>query len=773
MSHLPAPSPNHSPLTDMVPSSSNQTAPHLLQHRARPQTTSSSRPPMPYALLIAIDNYPRLRKLKGAIADLDAVYDFLTNKMRGNPEDRIKCLKDGDATRDAIIEHIRALGQNSTIKRDDPIIVFFAGHGAEVDPPAGWPAGRFSKVQMLCPYDFHPSTAGNTPDTKVIQGIPDRTLGALLNLISGTKGDNIAVIFDCCFSGSGTRQDDEPEDSTSLIRGVDLPKDYAISPKLDQDIWSQVRDTADGARCSRPAGNHEDSSWQSHVLLAACMENERSRERDGRGLFTVALLQTLDRPGWECFTYENLVKSLPPIPDQNPHCEGFHATRHLFRTTTTVAPSNPGPFLITRQTEAPRPPETEHSTACSTLNFAIGKWKRTEPNPVQLAMVRYNLSVGFSYGIAKGALFTYYADEELSPQAKLGTLTAVQVEAYKSVLECNNGSLSYLDAQRSPQTAYARLTSRTTDDRFRRWWIAEEDVALRGLFLQAVEDVQRERDGEWKGLPILSDTSPVVTISSLKVKGRVTFEIHDETCLKYGLKEMHGATIPCDVARLSDVISSASHFFFYLHLNCHITKSPTVSNGRVRLECTELELESLDENLSHWVYKPKEGNKIKGNLMELYVGEDDSEKKLYGYKVVNDTVMPLYAALFYFDMSDLSIVRYYSPTISGGSNTAYSIPASGGELTIGYGSGGIPPYRYLLRPGQDVDVGILKLFLFNKTYPQVNIEQTSPFLEGSRLSGTRTETQDLHFWDSIDVYVIQRRMCANNLKERISGCLPF
>lgn len=105
------------------------------------------------------------------------------------PSSQIDTLFNHSATRRNIRDHFEALAINSCIQVGDPILIFYAGHGAETDPPKGWKSGGGShpKIQMLCPYDFVPST-NNSDDA---QGIPDLTLATLLNQLAKAKGDNI------------------------------------------------------------------------------------------------------------------------------------------------------------------------------------------------------------------------------------------------------------------------------------------------------------------------------------------------------------------------------------------------------------------------------------------------------------------------------------------------------------------------------------------------------------------------------------------------------
>jgi hypothetical protein len=77
------------------------------------------------------------------------------------------------------------LAADLRINRDDPILVFYAGHGGEVTTPKGWKVDD-PKVQMLLPHDY-----GSNGDGRRVHGIPDKTIGALLSRIAEKKGDNI------------------------------------------------------------------------------------------------------------------------------------------------------------------------------------------------------------------------------------------------------------------------------------------------------------------------------------------------------------------------------------------------------------------------------------------------------------------------------------------------------------------------------------------------------------------------------------------------------
>ncbi|KAI0031229.1 hypothetical protein K488DRAFT_36948, partial [Vararia minispora EC-137] len=156
-----------------------------------------------HVLLIGINVYPAFSGLNGAVADVNLVRDFLVNTL-GVPDDRthIRTLLNENATRDRIIASFQELAsKDNMIKKDDPILIFYAGHGSTLPKPPKWDASS-SEIQCLVAHD-----AGyDDKEGKWVKGVvPDVTLASLLATLAKAKGDNITVILDCCHSGSGAR----------------------------------------------------------------------------------------------------------------------------------------------------------------------------------------------------------------------------------------------------------------------------------------------------------------------------------------------------------------------------------------------------------------------------------------------------------------------------------------------------------------------------------------------------------------------------------------
>ena len=150
-----------------------------------PHLTLPSRRSRIYALLIGINDYVSLPKLAGAVNDARAVEEFLKSQMNV-PSDRIRLMLDHDASRKNIIDALSQLSKDREINRDDPILIYYAGHGTQLKPPKGWEAGGPGrKIQGICPCDYK---------KKSVDTIPDRTIGGYLDLICEKKGNNIVFL---------------------------------------------------------------------------------------------------------------------------------------------------------------------------------------------------------------------------------------------------------------------------------------------------------------------------------------------------------------------------------------------------------------------------------------------------------------------------------------------------------------------------------------------------------------------------------------------------
>jgi hypothetical protein len=142
-----------------------------------------SESPRLYALVIGINDYQNVARLDGAVSDAKDFIKYLEESMKV-PPNRIRVLLDKQASRSAIIRAFQELQNDTRIRLNDPIVIFYAGHGAELAPPARWEAGGVGRrIQSLVPQNYGVK--------ECVYPIPDRTISALIDGIASKKGDNI------------------------------------------------------------------------------------------------------------------------------------------------------------------------------------------------------------------------------------------------------------------------------------------------------------------------------------------------------------------------------------------------------------------------------------------------------------------------------------------------------------------------------------------------------------------------------------------------------
>jgi uncharacterized caspase-like protein len=139
-------------------------------------TTSAKRNPL-YAIVIGINNYAdsSLDKLSGSVPDAEAVREYLQGDLKV-PSDQIIFLCNQEASRKNILDAFEKLKSDPRIQENDPILIYYAGHGGETVRATG------QAIQVIFPQDYHP------PEVKAI---PDRMIAALLDGLAEKHGNNI------------------------------------------------------------------------------------------------------------------------------------------------------------------------------------------------------------------------------------------------------------------------------------------------------------------------------------------------------------------------------------------------------------------------------------------------------------------------------------------------------------------------------------------------------------------------------------------------------
>ncbi|KAF9474967.1 hypothetical protein BDN70DRAFT_841612 [Pholiota conissans] len=274
-----------------------------------------------FAVLIGINKYQasdstgKFTNLRGAVLDARKFQAYLENIL-GVPRNQIVLIINEDATRDAIVKTLRNLAEDPRIDRDDAILIYYAGHGTEIDPPPHWEVGDpKAKIQAIVPYDCDVYKNG-----QYVAPIPDHSLEVLLSKIAEKKGNNITVIFDCCYTVFWAE--------LPQARSIELP--HRVYTNLDSDIVDRELIWDSSTFFHRGLG--------SHILLAACQPTELATEENVHGRFSASLLKLLNKVPAEQLCYSTILAHplFERIPGQRPRCEGSNLDRMLFSKSFRV-----------------------------------------------------------------------------------------------------------------------------------------------------------------------------------------------------------------------------------------------------------------------------------------------------------------------------------------------------------------------------------------------------------------------------------------------------
>ncbi|QRV91999.1 ICE-like protease (caspase) p20 domain protein [Ceratobasidium sp. AG-Ba] len=653
-------------------------------------TTVTCNPPKFFALIIGVDKYSEVKPLRGATSDARSMTQYLRELFI--PGEHIIELYDDGASRATIINGLRQLANDERIERDDPILIYFAGHGCEADAPPGWETDG-SQIQGLVPCDV----ATLDDRGRLVEIIPDCTVASLIEDIAESKGDNITVIFDCCHSASGTRDDEET--SNMLVRSIDSRDLPPLSLRTDREI---VHWPASSSRTSVIPTGFAHRASRSHVLLAACGSGEVAWERNGQGEFTRALLSVLKDADLSCLTYTELMHGLPSIVHQNPQCEGFNRNRVLFNSKLAAA----SPTLIR----------------------------------VKVVNGSLQLQAGSTHGVTRGARFELYQHHLMHcSNPCLMTLEATNIQTFCSIL----GPTDRPSRLQTP--LYARQVDPGDGPRI----LVFIYPKLRELLAP---------DHEWQsfllgrsasGIHLTLDETEAYLSLDITQDNQVRFQTRSKLVTQYGISELL-ETVPIDAKHILEVLRLAAAWDW--HVRRTHPESPFKDN--LRIEMYSVKQESTLLNDTGWRPLIKEGENLNASGVVHIVAEPSH---LYGYRIVNSSKFDLYPYLFYFDASRLSIEPYYLGAIPGAGKIDVPLRQQG-SLSIGYGASGTTPFAYYLEDAQTVDVGIIKLFVTTSPVNLGSIQQTSPF-EGSNQRGfvVRPKLPSLESWDTQSLTLVQHR----------------
>lgn len=173
-----------------------------------------------HALVIGINNYEHVHPLEHAQNDAEAFAKLLLERFRF-AEENVTILTDADATKTRILSVFMKYAQDSSVGKDDRIVVFFAGHGHTVP-------GRRGETGFLLPVD------GDLLDLSTLIRWDDLTRNA--DLISAK---HMFFVMDACYGGLALARSSLQPGSTRFLRDMlqrFLRQDVLTAGKANQTV---------------------------------------------------------------------------------------------------------------------------------------------------------------------------------------------------------------------------------------------------------------------------------------------------------------------------------------------------------------------------------------------------------------------------------------------------------------------------------------------------------------------------------------------------------
>ncbi|WP_310496980.1 caspase family protein [Sandarakinorhabdus sp.] len=224
-----------------------------------------------HVLQVAINDYlPDVTPLAGCLNDSKLLGDWLTQKLGSALS--IKSLLNTEATRPAVIAAFKT-HLIAAAKPGDVALFHFAGHGA-----------RSRTAPEFLTYDADGMDEGLVCyDSRQDGGydLADKELALLIDDLAAT-GAEVVMIFDCCHSGSSTREAGDMDGMRTRQTG---PAGY--KRELDSYLDGRYAKMLANGGITVPKGRH--------LLMAACSEFQKAKETpQGQGVFTTALVEVLN-----------------------------------------------------------------------------------------------------------------------------------------------------------------------------------------------------------------------------------------------------------------------------------------------------------------------------------------------------------------------------------------------------------------------------------------------------------------------------------------------
>ena len=249
------------------------------------------------------------------------------------------------------------------------------------------------------------------------------------------------------------------------------------------------------------------------------------------------------------------------------------------------------------------------------------------------------MDAGTARGVDAGDEFALYDDPQPSRKSHpLGTFVVREARQFDSTIApCPDTSQFELHTP-----AFALLTKAGSRQDLR-VYIARHRKLSRTF--EALVKLQNERPERPRVLVVKKKKDAKLGIDM--DRNKVMFDILDERVTAFNLRRIP-FSVPSDATILYPILDAAAHFHWHLHR----TDENRNLEKKVRLEFTKVEqVEDMYDDDLNPVIEPIGNNLNKESVIDLVA----NNKVMYGIKILNDSPLPLYPFLFYFDNNNLSI----------------------------------------------------------------------------------------------------------------------
>jgi hypothetical protein len=276
------------------------------------------------ALVVGVGQYKNdsVPDLDGPPNDAKRFYNLLTGENGyGFPAENVCLLLNEQATT-ANFKQSFEKGLVERARPNDVAVFYYAGHGSQAPDKNGDEADNSDETLML-----------HDARTDGIHDLIDDELNQMLARLH-KKTARITVILDSCNSGTATRG---PEASTVKARFF-TPMTEAV-------------EAAAGESTGEGAEGMATEALPGMVLFSAATDSNPALEKNGRGIFTDALLRVMMDVGEQPMTYAQVARLTPPlVAAESPQVPYFHGNLSdvVFGNKTRNRPvswevKNPGP----------------------------------------------------------------------------------------------------------------------------------------------------------------------------------------------------------------------------------------------------------------------------------------------------------------------------------------------------------------------------------------------------------------------------------------------